>query len=336
MSAADLAYHLRSGKFADRALFVELLRRLERWRSFENCAYVSMGGYTMSDHARVSRVLGLKTLVSFDICPSTVKRAEFNRPTDAAEVRRASAKDIAEDMDGLFLEWGIRPTVGRIVWFDFTTPKRLRDDLSAFGQLVASSAPGDVLRITLNAEPRNLPLAKDSGEDLTEEDRKRRRLESILDPSDFGGDDPNEYVGLPRILARAIGRISTRAAGRRRRTVCLSSVSYSDGTQMVSVTLAITPQPSDKAEISYDPRTKANLESWPLASEEWDDIHDLQVQALTSRERDHLERKLPSTPVADILKEMGIDDLPGLPDPVAHFERYRDLVRFYPDFISLT
>lgn len=336
MSAADIAYHLRSGKFADRALFVELLRRLERWRSFDQCAYVSMGGYTMADHARVSRVLGLRTLVSFDVDESTVRRANFNRPTDAVEVRKASAKEMAERMDDLLIEWGIRPVAGRIVWFDFTTPRRLQDDLSAFGQLVASSAHGDVLRITLNADPRNLPLAKDTGEGLTEEDRKRRRLESVLDEADFGEDDPNEYAALPRILARAVGRISTKAAGRRRRTVCLSSVAYSDGTQMVSITLAVTPQPSEKSAISHDPRGKAELQNWPLVSEKWDHVHDLRVQALTSRERDHLERKLPSTPVADILSEIGIENLPGLSNTVAHFERYRDLVRFYPDFVSLT
>ena len=336
MSAADIAYHLRSGKFADRALFVELLRRLERWRSFDDCAYVSMGGYTMADHAQVSRVLGLKTLVSFDEDDSTVRRAKFNRPTDAVEVRRASAKEVAERMDDLFEVWGIRSDEGRIVWFDFTTPKRLQDDLSAFGRLVTTSAPGDVLRITLNADPRNLPLAKPSGEELTNEDRKRRRLENILDDADFEADDPNVYADLPRILARAIGRISTKAAGRRRRTVCLSSVAYSDGTQMVSVTLAITSQPSNASTVSHDPRGEAKLDDWSLASKQWDHVHDLRVQALTSRERDHLERRLPSTPIADILSEMGIEKLPGLTDPVAHFERYRDLVRFYPDFVSLT
>ena len=169
MTATDIPYHLRNGKFADRALFVELLRRLERWRPLDDYTYVSMGGYTMSDHIRVLRVLGLERLVSFDSNKDVVRRAKFNRPTDVTFVQEATAKDVADRMDELLTEWGVPLGEGRIVWFDFTTPRRLQEDLSCFATLVSTSAPGDVLRITLNADPRNLPMAKTSGEEITEE-----------------------------------------------------------------------------------------------------------------------------------------------------------------------
>ena len=332
MSAANIAYHLRTGKFADRALFVELLRRLERWRPLDNYTYVSMGGYTMADHARVSRVLGLQRLVSFDTDARTVRRARFNSPTEATFVKEATAKEVAERIDDLLQEWGVQASEGRIVWFDFTTPSKLQEDLLSFANLVNSSVPGDILRITLNADPRNLPRAPVADDEATEEEKKRQRLAEVVEETDIGEEDPNDSAHLPRILARAIGRISTEAAGPTKRTVCLSSVTYSDGTKMVAVTLAGTDQPSANGD---DPHTAAKLASWPLASRRWDQVHDLRIQTLTSREREQLERRLPNEPASSILSSMGLEKMPGLDDPAAHFDEYGQLIRFYPDFISL-
>lgn len=337
MSAADIPYHLRSAKYADRALFVELLRRLERWVPLDDYVYVSMGGYTMSDHIRVMKVLGISNLISFDLNDSTVARAAFNRPTERTLVKKASAEDIATNLDDLMDEWKVPACTGRIVWFDFTTPKRLQNDLVSFGKLVSSSKPGDILRITLNAEPSNLPLLKVDGEELTIEERRDRKIRQVLRDDDFQDDDPNVYDQLPKILARAIGRISTAAAGRKFRCVCLSSVVYSDETQMVSVTLAVVPQPSDdKYQLSTAPHAQAKLEGWPLSSIEWDDVHRLSIHTLTSRERAHLERHLPFTDPATALSEFGYNVLNGCHDPVDYLNKYGKLIRFYPDFVSAT
>jgi hypothetical protein len=78
----DPAYHLRTNKQVERALFTDLLRRIapHLGTAPENCSYVGMGGPYLEDFAVIQTVMGCKKMTSLEISPHVVRRQEFNQP----------------------------------------------------------------------------------------------------------------------------------------------------------------------------------------------------------------------------------------------------------------
>ena len=101
--------------------------------------------------------------------------------------------------------------------------------------------------------------------------------------------------------------------------------------------LAATVAVASDEEMDDEVRKAAGLEKWPLVSRNWEEVHDLRIATLTSREREFLDRNLPTVPARKLLQNLKFDlfEDQGKEQTAAYLEKYGSLLRFYPNFIAL-
>ena len=335
---ANIPYHLRTAKTADRSLFVDLLRRMERWHPFDRHVYVSMGGYPMADHHRVHRILGLQHMLSLEENPSTVPRQLFNRPTKQCRCLPMAMSEFVEDPQSAIAQAGIlaKDYDNHIVWLDYTVPAKLRSQLDEFAALIRASDHRDIIRVTLNANYRAVKGGGDVSATRIEKAKGRldwlRRHLGNLFPEDTTVASLSDEA-YPRLLSRILRNVASRSTASNSKVVPLSLVTYADGQRMLAATMAIA---SDE-ETEEDVRSAANLNDWPLVSRVWDEVHDLRIATLTGRERAFLDRNLPTVPARKLLRDLKFDLFEGQTEEQAadYLERYGNLLRFYPNFVAI-
>lgn len=339
MAGASLPYHLRPHKAVDRRIFLDLLRRFERWRPLGDYAYLSMGAYPLEDHKLVHRALGITRLIAFDLDAGVVARQLFNRPIQTCSCLHKSAGETIDELHRILKDAGCTNDTGVIVWLDYTDPKQIGAQLREFQTLLDRLRVGDVVRVTVNAHPSELSEPEDRpgrGErPPTVEARQAKQFKRLQErigeflPSTT---KPESLTmdGLPTVLAASFAAAALKALPVSGNTTFrpLSITRYRDGQQMLSITGAVVAR-GEEAQVAG----RLGLEAWPFASETWTRIHNLVVPDLTVRERLFLEREVTSSSVGDIVKALGFGKAGDI--EVADFlENYRHYYRFYPTLLA--
>jgi len=336
MSGASIPYHLRPHKSVDRRLFLDLLARFERWTPLTNYVYVSMGAYPLEDHKLVHRNLGITKLIAFDLDEEIVARQNFNKPIETCHCFKKKSSELISELDGILSECSFSNPGGLIVWLDYTSPGQLGHQLREFESLLNKLRPGDLVRVTVNAQPNALlePQASGAAPLLAAEKRERQykniksRIGEFL-PSDTSPDDMTQE-GLPLVISKSFGAAALKAFPSYGENIYLpiSIMRYADGEQMLSITGVIISR-GDKDNFIE----KLDLESWPFTSLEWSTIHQILVPALTIRERLFLERGIMTKDSADLVQELGFHTASDI--QIEDFlESYRSYYRFYPTLLS--
>lgn len=332
MSAEALPYRLRPNKAVDRRLFMELLNRCQRWIDLEGHVYVSMAAAGMEDQKLVHRLLGIKRLLAFDMMPAVVERQRFNAPVPSCRCVALTADAMTADIESEVVKAGISDAEGYIVWLDYTAPRDLVQQIKEFEKLVSQLAPGDIVRVTVNANynwwagaerDREGRLFTAAQRQATAFDRLRKNLGMYMSDQIKATSLGDEGVAIA--LAQAFGKAAGKAVPARDGRVFepLSITRYADGQQMLSVTGMVTSL-TDRA----DMRAKIGLNGWPFGSANWGDVKYIAVADLTTRERLFLERNVESTnaQIAGHTK-FDFDSVTGMPGFLDNFRQY---YRFYP------
>tara|TARA_B100001079_G_scaffold243470_1_gene230121 strand:+ start:6855 stop:7517 length:663 start_codon:yes stop_codon:yes gene_type:complete len=218
---------------------------------------------------------------------------------------------------------------------DYTKPSNLRQHLDDVVSLIRASDEGDILRVTLNANPSAIRGAQHDLPKKAKQDARlatlRRELGDYL-PEDVERSHISDKF-YPKLLVRILRNALSSAVAANLRVVPVSIVTYADGHRMVAATMVVVSGESSVGE----PHQKAKLQYWPLASRRWDEIHDLRIATLTSRERAHLDFNLPTVPALTLLKGLKFSLFPdmGIEDAAAYLDRYEGLLRFYPNFLAV-
>lgn len=334
MSGASLPYHLRPHKAVDRRIFVDLLGRIERWQPLDDHVYVSMGAYPLEDHKLVHRVIGITRLLAFDYEDAVVARQKFNRPVGSCQCVKFKSGELIDNLDQILADNGFDDAAGVVAWLDYTDPKKLGEQVREFQSLLDKLSAGDVVRVTVNAHPRELieqtsdrpiPTAEKRGQQF---EALRTRIGEFL-PS-WATADHMTAEGLPTVIAEAFAKAALAAfpVGSDNTFIPLSIVRYADGLQMLSVTGMVIAR--DHQEECLE---RLGLETWPFASMDWSSVHHLVVPDLTLRERLFLEREIVSSTPAEIIDSLGFEDASGL--AVADFiGAYKNYYRFYPTLLA--
>jgi hypothetical protein len=298
MTGASLPYHLRPHKAVDRRIFVDLLRRFERWRSLSQYTYLSMGAYPLEDHKLVHRALGITRLIAFDLDGSVVDRQKFNKPIARCQCLHKSAGEVIAQLHNVLTESGCHDGTGVVVWLDYTSPKGLGLQLREFESLLGQLRDGDIVRVTVNAHPAALSegndASKPSKRPLKIEEKRElqfHKLKTMLGdmlPSTAKADDVT-LDGLPKMLAGAFAAAALKALPVSGTSTFkpLSITRYRDGQQMLSISGTVVAQTDQEPMM-----TQLDLATWSFASPDWSDIHNLVVPDLTVRERLFLEREV--------------------------------------------
>ena len=148
-AASSLPYHLRPNKAVDRELFLSLLSRLSGSLRIENHRYIGLGGPFLEDFRLIHSRLGLSDLICVEAEDAVHRRQKFNKPAPCVTCEPGTLENFldAHDFD--------KPV---IVWFDYTSPKTLTDQIERFAASALSVPLDSVLRITMNADPKSLSV----------------------------------------------------------------------------------------------------------------------------------------------------------------------------------
>ncbi len=335
MSGASIPYHLRAHKAVDRRIFVDLLTRFERWKPLSKYVYVSMGAYPLEDHRLVHRILGITRLIAFDCDEAIVARQIFNRPLDTCHCLHKKSGDLIADLDNVLANCSFSDAEGVVVWLDYTDPKKIGTQIREFQSLLDKLRPGDLVRITVNANPNELldaavpgdppPLAT---EKMEKQFKNIKKWVGEFLPSSASPDDMTE-AKLPILISQSFAAAALKAfpVGSSTSFFPLSVVRYKDTTQMLSIT-GVLIEKGDEADLI----SRLDMASWPLASNTWSDVRRLIVPALTLRERLLLERGIVNKSAEELISELGFSNAAdvGLSEFI---ESYKDYYRFYPTML---
>jgi len=328
MSGSSLPYRLRPNKFIDRELFVDLINHLIPQRGASNYVYISMGGQHLIDHSIVYRRTGISNLYSFDISSETVKRQQFNRPLDTVICERLESTHLAGSLDRITSSFHEDANV--IVWLDYTEPGGRLQQLQETVAVAKRLQPGDVLRVTFNANAGTLDEGGDTaawkgagavGPGPYRCDRLREQVGDYL-PAELKSIGDGEFPSaLTRAVSLALSRASLESgSGLAFKPVLLTT--YKDGQRMVTATVIV---------IDDEHPFRVDSQTWCFLPASWTNILEITAPDLSARERHKLDQELSKSP-QDIHDELGFNLDAGQKRSIQAIESYRKFRRFYPSF----
>lgn len=320
MSASGLPYRLRPNKYVDRELFAELLSVAVARHGADSYVYISMGGRHLVDHHSIMRRAGLRKFVSIDRDPMVVARQRFNAAAPGAICEAVDSGELPSRIQDYLERLG---SDRAIVWLDFTEPKRMRQ-LREVEELATFLQPGDVLRVTLNADLKAVEEKRIAELSETQKSLPAERRRALILKREVGNYLPgsvesvtSEEIGsaLVACVGRACGVGIERSSGGRA-AVPLLLTEYSDTTTMVTATVLFSGEDDEDVDI---------FRKWEHAAQDWSHVERLTIPDLSSRERQALD-------VAELDGTPALQDILGFdfaPDDVAIYRRFR---RFFPTF----
>ncbi len=331
------AYHLRPNKAIDRSIFIELLHSLDGYRSLEKHIYIGFGGPFLEDFRLVARDFPNMRMHSVEIDGETYKRQSFHQCTNKMRLFKGSFKDY------LSLRFpGDYPT---ITWADYIGFDR--EKLLEASDIARMATPFSIIRVTVDAEsPLYAKLGVSDPAPKAMPSGQKKMFERFV--ADYCRDieiqDVEYRSGLftwssfikdnyPDLLAELISSVLSKACTYPKVYLPLHSAKYSDGTIMLSLTGMVCLD-KDRERIVNHLKKRCEFYSPEVSPAETID-----VPMLTTKERLHLERKMPVSKAvrSRTLKHLGYliegDGSIGISgEKMGQYEKYH---RLYPYFGKL-
>jgi hypothetical protein len=316
---SEPAYHLRTNKNVERALFAELLRRVSPYlgRPVRDYCYLGMGGPLMEDFIAVQSVFPCKEMISLERFRHTHSRQLFNKPHCRVLPKLELTSEFVESY-----VTGEKPIVA---WFDYMGHD-WKKQIGEARTIIKKLPDMSIFKISLAPTRRGL-----EGNSVVE---RYQSLKKMFEPMEFIEDEAREE-NLPKTLLRVYSKALAEAIPDSPRFVCrpLAAYLYHDKTPFLTITVIVGPASQVKALIAG-----AELDSWPFANLGWSDPMNIDVPDLGLRERLAVEKLLPDGQPEAIHKELA--DLHGLQfaeeisESVAMLKRYVTFARHVPYFIK--
>jgi hypothetical protein len=322
--ASSLPYKLRPNKAVDRELFLDLLSRLAATLKLETYKYIGLGGPFLEDFRIVHSRLGVCDMVCVEIEEAVHLRQKFNCPVPNIECVHSTLEDYLDSNDF---------AGPAIVWFDYTDPQGMPDQLERFARTVTEVPINSILRITLNSNPSSLGKPEPNEISVRLDDtvdgadqrpteqgwrlaKFRERLGSMFPSNLLPEGMTFKQFGKSVLSALRIAVERELLNLTDRKVVWVLATHYADGQPMVTATLIVVAPDDD--------RLSALIDDWPFISTPGTPLK-LDMPALSTIERHTMET------ITDPEKRMGYK-LPKSDmgeDPYVSFKRF---CRMYPQF----
>ena len=308
-------YHLKVNKAIDRLLLVDILNRLNNRVNLSNYTYYGFGGPFLEDcrliHDRCPEI----QIVSIEKKQQIFKRQEFHCFSKKLNL-------VPKDLTSFLADFSSNG--GEIFWLDYTDLKFANFDefMSVLGEVSKNS----IVKITIRAEP----LSK-RGLLLQERNEKLERFQEEYDkiiPRSIQHTDIEKIKDFIKLLQEML-EMAAQEALRESESVFqpLSSSYYKDQTQMLSVT-GIVCNKNKVFEI------RQWFKDWSFANLTWKNARKIDVPILSTKERIHLEKHLPTTKKTgrSLSRSLGyrIDDSDK--KHIEKLQQYEEYYQYYPYF----
>lgn len=333
MSGARVPYHLRTNKFVERQLFLDLLDFVRIWNGSTEYFYASMGGQFLEDFKILHERYAIDRMISIEQDLITWHRQSFNRPLGCIDCRNLTS---GEFIDNFSTTLESMENVRAIVWLDYAEANNKGTQLQEYQQLVSQLTAGDVVKITLNANYQSRHQLANF--------KKKADFESAVIASltkELDGYIPGEGIRpadinskkYPELLAKAvrIAVLDGNSSSSEYSVHPLASFRYRDGQQMLTVTAIITDETFDET-IKND----RSYSQWPCKSKDWHDIHEIDVPNMSQKERVFVNSRISREDDFTIHQEMPFhleasekESLRLLKSYIQHYRRYPAFGRVY-------
>ena len=335
MSGGFVPYHLRQNKAVDRAVFIELLKKIDPIYPICGSKYVGFAGPFLEDFKISHSNFGNEDLVSIEIDGDVVKRQNFNQPLSCIDINEMSSSDFISQ---------VRQDEERYTfWLDYACPKKIREQIHEYGNFLSKAAEGSIGRVTLNVSLHalnNEVYRMEGGKkiNLDKEEKQIKRFEKICTRlSDF--DVQNRYSAAdmteekyPVLLQDIIRRSCQQKIGSRNLVIKpLTSFVYQDGEhQMWTFTSILIPKDSALLEVTKINEWKYSQTSWTGAPIFID------MPDLSFRERAKIDQLLPGNDKDAVMEQIGykLHDRPAIHE--RKIKSYIDFYRFLPFYGRVT
>jgi len=285
-SFRKIDYRLRPAKHAERAMLVELVKRL-RFCPTESYQYVGMGSVAFIDHRMMHRHAGIVDMISFEGTDDEIVKERFrkNVPLSCVKMEFGMSTAVLPKLDF---------TKRSVVWLDYddTLQRSMINDIETVGRTVAD---GSFVAVTFavsfptEAEKRPVEMNRLLNEfpEYVTEDTKPGEME--------GG-------GLARLGRRAFNDLLAKAisdadagieANMKRRAVQVCYFRYRDGAPMCTLGWVII---SDQTASAFQQSNLAALPFYRPADQQFD----IRIPKITPYEVREMERRLPDLQVPDL------------------------------------
>jgi hypothetical protein len=312
-------YSLRPAKNIERKMMGETFARLAPLCPLSKYRYIGFGSEFFNDFALYHETLGIRDMLSIEHDVERVPRCEFNRPYKCIKVEPGTASEVLPK-----LKWEPRS----IVWLDYVD--KLKHTIVEDIKLVVSqAASGSLLVWSVNAEPWDQAIDKETGNPLPKSELppyQKRRLVETMNPTKV----PTEWIPgslsgweLAGVYYKLMaGAVKSSLADRNASANLADKLTfhqcfhfrYSDGQRMLTVG-GVLLNPADAGRLGADPFDGLTFVRTA------EDAVEINPPMLTGREVRHLNRLFPhdrkTTKTLKWLKEEEI-------------ENFRQVYRYYP------
>ena len=333
MSGGGVPYHLRVNKAVDRNVFIEVLTRLHGKHPLLNYRYVTFGGPFLEDLRLVHDRFGLTDLVSIESDENTFARQRFNCPLATIDLRLQDSSDFISQYDS---------EKSSIVWLDYAAAHDQGVQLGEVQQLLSLMRQGDVLKVTLNANPTAVKVPKAQASADASSTSERLELRRKVIEQRFGDfcdkvavDDVDSNKSFSRLLYTALRQAAYRGVSSRPgiRFHIVTALRYSDGPhQMVTVTGIV----GDEAEVKEIVEA-GRFAGWDLYAPNVGEVPALiNVPQLSVRERLVVDSQLPGADAARLAEALGFacsEDSDESADLLKSYIRYYRHLPFFSRII---
>ncbi len=331
MTGGSVSYNIRPNKHVERVLFFELLKLICPEHP-ENYVYISMGGPQLADQLSAHFDLGFNNLISIESDELVFKRQLFNVRPSCIKCEQLTSQQLVDNFDEIELNY---PDKNFIVWLDYASPKNRLEQLTEFSTLVGSLNHGDVVKITLNANPNTLGGSIRNSESRTDFYKRRlNNLKSKLGP--FATNDLSQENitsgGFVTALCKAVDKAAKYGIEKRTNVskIPVSIFTYKDSEHtMLTYTIKIV-------------RTNTLEEERKKIDGVWDyfphneiEFSDINVPHLTVKERLHIESLFYSKDIEGIHKDLPFQLSPEESESIQSLNQYFLHYRRYPGFLNV-
>jgi len=336
MSGHNVPYQLRTNKYVERQLFLDILDFVRVWNGPSRYLYASMGGRFLEDFKLVNNRFAIEHMVSIEMDVTTWRRQTFNR-LGFVDCKHQSSGEFVEELDRLMQ---VHQQRRLIVWLDFAVANERGSQLGEFRQLISKLGSGDVAKITLNANHQSyrrrasLLLRKDFDAYLKDADLPTRSsfdsyIASVVAPSNVQQevslaltDTDYDTICMENLKEQlgeylpsggiAAGHLSTTAfASFLAESVKIAALKGVEGSKLQPVPLGVfryrdgehqmltvTIVLADEALATSIAGDSVFLD-WPFRAAAWGEVHEVNVPDLSAKERHLIEGLISSNHDAD-------------------------------------
>ena len=272
-------YHLRPNKTADRFVFIEAIKRLERLSNagLDAYTYHGLGGPYLEDFRMLYEFCPEIEMVSIENDEETYKRQCFHLPSRTLQL-------MEDDVTSYIARYN-PGDMKSIFWLDYTTLEySCFDDFKALLGMVAEHS---MIKVTLQAEPRKYDAHKPAKLNQEKFNQFRAQFASVMtDPSISPPRNLRSFASLLQEMLQVAAEQALPPAATNLRFFPVSSFYYSDGTGMFTLTGVVS---SNSARVEVE-RT---YNDWEFANLTWDEPRLINVPILSTKERLHIQHLLP-------------------------------------------